>query len=170
MAERNESLATSQPIRSFLAVWLVQGKGTVFSVHAIKAYRGSRRRTPLILNLDARWEEVVTSSLGRFTTGKGPHTAQLDGLQNGKISFPYRNPNPEPSNPQSSRFGPKNCRNMAQAVAVSSSWWPGPVHVGFVVNKAALGQVLLGLPVSIITQVPHTQTQERNMGTFQWDR
>jgi len=40
-----------------------EGKGKVVSVHAIKAYRGSRGVLPLILNLGTKWRWVVIFTL-----------------------------------------------------------------------------------------------------------
>ena len=41
---------------------LPKSKGTVFPVHSMKAYKGSRGIAPLIFNLCARWQRVVNFS------------------------------------------------------------------------------------------------------------
>ena len=44
----------------------------VFPVQAMNAYRGSKGKAPLILNLSTRWKWVVRFTPGRFTPGKEP--------------------------------------------------------------------------------------------------
>jgi hypothetical protein len=50
-----------------LTLRVTEIKGKVFPVHATKAYTGSRSTAPCILNLEARWRQVVNIMPGHIT-------------------------------------------------------------------------------------------------------
>jgi hypothetical protein len=70
--------------------------------HTLKAYRGSRSIAPLIFNLDARCEWLI-SHPSHFIPGKEPlcplnrrlggPCAGVDILENRKVSYPYQDLN-----------------------------------------------------------------------------
>jgi hypothetical protein len=70
LARKFPGIKSAQEFREI--VWTQRRRfRKVFSVYALRAYRGSRGTTALILNLSNIWE-WLTSSTGRFTPKKEP--------------------------------------------------------------------------------------------------
>ena len=76
---QNSNYYILQPSKFDLGVAFLHMKGTVVSIHDMRAYRGSRGISPLILNLGTgcRWE--ANHALAALSPGKDPGTNWIGG-------------------------------------------------------------------------------------------